>query len=1384
MWPTLQQPWYFKPNDVAINSKGNVYVADSSNDQVAKLSADGYFISKWGTPGTAAGQFNTPVGIAIDSEDNVYVTELWTHRVQKFTENGHPLDTWGTPGSGPGELWFPGGIAFDADELVYIAEQWNHRVQVLTKQGGYVWQWGNEGSGDGQFYRPMDVAIFGSESVYVADMGNDRIQKFTPLGDFVLAWGSEGSDPGQFKNPQGVIVDDDGIVYVIDSGNSRVQKFSQDGVFLAEWASWGTGPGQLWAPRGATVDDDGVVYIADNNNGGIHRFTVGGEFLGRWCSFGTDPGQFHWPLGIALDSAGDLYVVEQGNHRVQKLAPDGQPLLSWGTYGSELGQFDQPHGIALDSSGDVYVVDTRNDRVQKFTPEGLPLLAWGTYGTGQGQFDYPYDITVDVDRDGLEEDVVYVADHDNDRIQVFTTQGEFLREWGSSGTGDGQFDCPIGVATDGSGWVYVADQDNDRIQRFTRQGVFSLEWGSQGSGPGQFATGPRNLTVDDYGMVYVADTGGNRIQKFTADGAFVTEWGSPDVYFWPEGVTIAPDGTAFVTDNEYHRIQKFVPVVITENCKAVIVAGLQDEGDSLWDDTRMCTNFTYRALAHQGFTKDSIYYLSSDLLLDLDNNGVADDVDADSTTANLQNALETWAPAPLDGLPTSDVVVYLCDHGGPGTFWMAPTDILDESSLSSWLDTLQAGITGTLTVVVDSCESGSLMDGLAVPGRIVLTSTSPDEPATFLTEGTISFSNYFWTQIFNGLPIGDAFDAARGAMDNYQTAMLDDTGNGIGNEPGDGIVAAATYIGNGTQQWWEGPVTGAVSAPQAIDGTATATLWADPVTDADGVARVWAVIQPPGFENTSSGNALLALASVDLMPAGSDRYEASYSGFTTEGEYSVYIYARDATGNTSEPQVTSVTVTNPLTRKVLIVAGAQTINGVTLDARWPATEYNAGVAYNALKFQGYGDADIQFLSHTTTAGVDGLATWDNIEWAINSWAASNTQDFTLYLVGYGENGAFVIHDAERLTVTQLDTWLDDLQATLPGKVTVVNDTDQAATFLPYLLPPAGKQRIVIASTQTNQTAQFLVGGGISFSNYFWSSVANGATTLWAFWRASEAMAFAQTAAMDDNADGVYNTKADGAIAISYLLGSGIVLAGSAPVIGTAAPDATLSGSPTCTLWAEQVTTAGSIQAVHAVIYPPYHENTRTMLPQTILPTVSLSLAGTGDRRYEGTWDGFWALGDYRVNIYAIDDQDNVSIPVSMTVHQTAGLGDGDTDGDGIPDNVEGPGDIDGDGQLNYADLDSDGDSLLDADEFHEDPDWDDLDGDGLLNCYDTDSDGDGLADDYETATGTDPYDPDDPPATPIHLKTIALILLLLSAPLALLRLHRPIPARRPSNPVP
>jgi DNA-binding beta-propeller fold protein YncE len=130
-------------------------------------------------------------------------------------------------------------------------------------------------------------------------------------------------------------------------------------------------------------------------------------------------------------------------------------------------------------------------------------------------FNGPTDVAVD------ESGHVYVADTYNDRIQKFTSSGQFLTAWGGDGDGDGQFSRPGGVAVDTSGNVYVVDTGNHRIQKFTSLGDFLTAWGSEGSGNGQFDN-PRGVAVDTSGNVYVADTRNHRIQKFTSSGQFLT----------------------------------------------------------------------------------------------------------------------------------------------------------------------------------------------------------------------------------------------------------------------------------------------------------------------------------------------------------------------------------------------------------------------------------------------------------------------------------------------------------------------------------------------------------------------------------------------------------------------------------------------------------------------------------------------------------------------------------------------------------------------------------------------------------------------------------------------------------------------------------------------
>jgi DNA-binding beta-propeller fold protein YncE len=191
--------------------------------------------------------------------------------------------------------------------------------------------------------------------------------------------------------------------------------------------------------------------------------------------------QFNHLWGVAVDSSGNVYVADTGNDRVQKFTNTGTFIRKWGSFcdvfGGNVcnGQFDGPRGIAVDSSGNVFVGDTGNDRIQKFSNTGNFIRKWGTSGSGNSQFGEIEGVAVDSSGN------VFVADTYNHRIQKFSNTGTFIRKWGSLGTGNGQFEYPNGIAVDKSGNVFVADTDNDRIQKFSNTGTFIKKWGTSGS---------------------------------------------------------------------------------------------------------------------------------------------------------------------------------------------------------------------------------------------------------------------------------------------------------------------------------------------------------------------------------------------------------------------------------------------------------------------------------------------------------------------------------------------------------------------------------------------------------------------------------------------------------------------------------------------------------------------------------------------------------------------------------------------------------------------------------------------------------------------------------------------------------------------------------------
>jgi len=186
---------------------------------------------------------------------------------------------------------------------------------------------------------------------------------------------------------------------------------------------------------------------------------------------------------------------------------------------------------------------------------GQYLFQWGSSGSGAGQFADPYGVALDAAGN------VYVVDSSNNRIQKFDGNGTYLAQWGSTGSGDGQFSRPLGVAVDAAGNVYVTDASNNRVQKFDRDGAYLTQWGSYGSGNGQF-TDPIGVAVDADGNVYVSDAGNNnRIQKFDSNGAYLTQWGGSGTgngkFTLPSGVAVDAAGNIYVADHDNYRIQKF-----------------------------------------------------------------------------------------------------------------------------------------------------------------------------------------------------------------------------------------------------------------------------------------------------------------------------------------------------------------------------------------------------------------------------------------------------------------------------------------------------------------------------------------------------------------------------------------------------------------------------------------------------------------------------------------------------------------------------------------------------------------------------------------------------------------------------------------------------------
>lgn len=645
------------PIAVAVDAEGNVYVADQVNHAIRKVTPHGLLTTLAGRPGTSGNangtgttaRFNLPSAAAVDRDGNVYVADTLNHSIRKVTSDGMVTTLAGQAGSrgsanGQGvraRFNEPFGVTLDAAGNVYVADTWNHAIRKVTPTGLVTTLAGTAGSsgstdgtgGSARFNGPNGLVVDGATNIYVTDTFNHIIRKMTPVG---TGWevttlageaGSPGSADGinrdaRFNEPNGLALDRSGNLYVAEWASHTTRRLTPEGtnwvvMTLAGLAGHlGSADGmdrdaRFSNPAGIALDSDDNFYIADAANHLIRRMKQTGSewsvttLAGLGGSFGSADGtrtaaRFRGPTGVAIGDSGMLFVADQLNHTIRSVTSGrglASTLAGLPGYGgisdrtNDQARFGGPSGVAVDSAGNLYVTETVTCTIRKVTSSGVattlagrPGVAGGDDGmNGDASFQYPQGIAME--KSGR----LYVADTSGSTIRKVTPEGD---DWVvttlagrydtpgyQNGTGSGVlFNNPSGVAVDSAGNVLVADTLNHVIRKVTPAGVVTTVAGQPGApgdadGPGTAASfyAPMGVAVDSVDNLYVADTYNNTIRKVTPTrvvttlgglaGNLGTADGTGDAVRFANPFAVAVDlsGNLYVSDFYFGTIRKGVP---------------------------------------------------------------------------------------------------------------------------------------------------------------------------------------------------------------------------------------------------------------------------------------------------------------------------------------------------------------------------------------------------------------------------------------------------------------------------------------------------------------------------------------------------------------------------------------------------------------------------------------------------------------------------------------------------------------------------------------------------------------------------------------------------------------------------------------------------------